>query len=1430
MLRVSFIAAGAVLFSFSAVGAQTPRYPDVLPVSQLKPGMKGYGLTVFRGTKIEKFDVTVVGVVKKGSLLVPGHDMILVKMKGGPMTDRQANLIRGMSGSPVYINGKVIGAFSMGEPTTKEPLGGVTPIEDMLEAWDPKLPTEPLALKLSDGIRIAKLGSPIVTGGRRIEKVVYNVPPSSGLRSRGTTLVMHPCTTFMTVSTMSKTALARLQKALEPYNVEVLAGGQTIGNKPGFKGAPLLPGAAFSMMLAIGDLQSGATGTVSYRRGNRILGFGHPFLGIGPIDAPLTSAWIYDVYPLLAGSYKISSPGPVVGASTQDRNFSVSGEIGRIAKTIPVTVSVSDMTTGRSKVFQVRTISHPNLYSSMVSSVVSAAVAEIRSIPGAAMGTVVTTVDAEEIGKITRRNVVFDRRSIDAVATADLDDLLSIFTSNPFYPVGIKGASVKVEIKSGYNTAQVERIFLKEGRYEPGETVDLGVVLKPYKKPSVIRTVKLTVPANLPSGRYPIQVRGGAVPAPLNFGGFIIRSASPQNPDQAPPVSIRQMVNRYNEREKNNELVVRMVLPTTAVNVEGEKLTNLPPSLDALLRTSKSSGVRLERDEVKAVVPTDWVVAGSQLVNINVQRKDTRETTPGGQPPGGSGSFQPTGSGTGSFSQVTVIGEDEEQESAPIPLGEGFSVPDSSLISGRQAPAAGPPSNPPIQGAQPQSPAATVQTPPAAPDAFTTEKPVARIAAVWRQMTRTDFANGTARGVSVTTAGDLRLARSLQKLYNTTEGFLWSLIPDGAGRLIAGTGSQGRVLRIGPNRTIAIIAQLPEIAIHSLVRSADGAIYAATSPNGRTYRISADGKFQVAHQAKEKYALALAMDSKGNVFVGTGGGGTIYRIPPTGSPSVFFRTPAQHVQALTIDKSDNLYAGTATDGLVYKITPEGDGSVLYDAPEQSITAIAVSSNGSVYATTAPKGVVYKVDPDGGARMLFDKAPTAFTAITAADNDTLYASAGSVIYVISNDRVAPLENQLDVDILSLSVGQDGTLYAGTGNVAEVYAALPVGQQQTGTFDSVVHDAKQRSRWGSVRWTASTPSGTSVVIQTRSGNVAEPDATWSDWTALGPDSEGGRSVSPAARYIQYRVQLTSAQPGVTPALRDIAITYLPKNQAPTVTFQAPAGGERWARNQTVRWQAVDPEKDTLNYQLFYSRDNGATWTPVPGGTASSAGTSGVAPPPAAAAPPPAAAPARRQPPQSVAEVTAVLDSASPPVPAELRAAILAQARALNDEWAQQAGASPTGAPPAAEPAVPSRETNKPLDTRNLSDGAYVLKVVATDRPSNAVDPQTAEAVSEAFVVCNTAPVVTVLRNPSVAANGVVTMTGSAVQSLIPITAVQFRVGTGEWLAAAPSDGIFDGRLENFSITTSPLPKGTHTIEVKAFNAANLIATDKVTVEVN
>lgn len=1429
--------------------ASPPRYPDIMPLSQVKAGMRGYGLTVFRGTKIERFDVAIVGVVKKGSLAVPGHDMILVRMGGGPITNRKAYLIRGMSGSPVYINGKIIGAFSQGQPTTKEALGGVTPIEEMLEAWDPHLPEDvQTSLQRDRGVISIALAKPLRIGSQTIRKLVYNVPMSSGLRSHGDTLVMHPCTTFALFSGISESARQKLAKLLEPYNVELVKGAAA-GNDPTFKGTPLVPGAAFAMMLATGDMSFGATGTITYRRGNRILGFGHQFMNIGPIDAPLASCYTYDVYPLSDGSYKISSFGPVMGVSAQDTLFSVSGYIGKTARTIPITVDVRDKTTGRSKLFHAQSVTHPNLFAGVVSAAVSTAVAEVRSHPGPAMATVTTTVDAEEIGKVSRTNICFDARGIDSAATADLDDFLGILTSNPFYPVGLKSATVKVEIETGRKTAQVERVFLKEGKFEPGETAQIGVVIKPYKQPSFTRIIPLKLPQNTPSGRYVLQVRGGAVPAGISFGGSMFRPGGPPS-EQAPPASIRQMVARYEEKEKQNDVVVRLALLSSSLNVDGEKLTNLPPSLDALMRSSKSSAMKMDRDELRVVEPTDWVVSGQQLISFNVQRKDNQE----GAAPGAGGipNFQ-GGAGNPSFAQGSSNGPDSDAASSglatvndpdltnrPIHSDDTLFVDDKKRddkkkpvkadpkIGDKSAAKADPKTETKSEPAPQAATAATEEPKPAAnSDQPTTEKPLGRQPQVWRQTSRTDFAKGESQGVAVTTGGDLVLTRRLKPFSSSTESFVWSLISDEKGGLFVGTGTQGAVLHVTPDGKSALLARLPEISVHGLALQSDGSLIAGTGPHGRIYRIMPDGKFALIHQTTEKYVLALVKSAQGHTYAATGGGsGRIYRISLDSPTKEIFKSPEDHVLCLAVDSKGVIYAGTSPNGIIYRVTPDGKASVLYDAPEASITGIGVNNKGDVYAVTAPHGVIYKIGQDGAAKVLFDKAPGPFTSLHIDGNNTVLAASGSAVYIVrpDNDTVAIADNKTDVDILALASDQR-CVYAGTGNVAEIYcAASPAAGQarNEGTYTSVVHDAKLPSHWGIIRWTAATAKGTRISLRTRTGSVSEPDSSWSAWQSPITSGDGARIASPPGRYIQYQVTL-EGEGVLSPTLRDVAITYLPRNQAPKVAFQAPAGGERWAGKQTLRWDASDPDKDTLSYEVYYSTDGGANWMTLP--------ADGKATAPVAQVPKNAPTVSSNETldgkvpvgsgPPSVASVKAELDK-HPDLPPSMRDAILSRAMKINADFASLGGA---GAPGASS----QKENNRSINTKLLPDGVYQFRVVASDRISNPAEPLTAEAVSEPVLVCNTPPSVLLPKAAMVVENGSIHIEGSVVQARIAVTGVQFRVDNGDWMAAIPRDGIFDTGSESFILTSGKLAPGKHTVEVKAFNAAGLTVTEKVEVEV-
>lgn len=1432
--------------------------PDMMPLRQVRPGMKGYGLSTFRGTTISRFDVEVVGVIKKVN---NGRDLIMIRITSGPVVRRGANLVQGMSGSPIYVQGRLIGALSQGEANMKEPLNLVTPIEDMLEAWDPDIPQKPAYFLPADRTqdagddrtrtqpdprerrdvgartwrpehrtRVITLDQPLQTGGRRITRLVLNAPLESSQRSSQDTAVMHRATTYLSVTGLREPLRTWFQKELDRLGYAV-----TVSQGPGigtgkFGGAPLKPGAAFGTFLATGDIQVGATGTVTYRRGNRLLGFGHPLFGLGATEAAVTSAYVVDILARNDVSHHIALAGPVVGTLHQDRDFSVSAELDRKPALIPFFVTVHNHTHRRSQTFRTYLFQHPELTPLLMRLVAQQAIRQVHNVPGDVMARVTTTIDAAEVGRISRTNTVFDADAIASAAVQDLTEINAVVSGNPFYPLPIRGGSMTVEITAGHNTATIERIFLKQGRYEPGDNLEIGVVLKPYRREPVHRTLSLRIPGNTPTGRYQLIVRGGA-PVVTRVGPLIISSA-PQEP-QPPPTSVRQMVARLRAQPLNTDLVARLVLNTVAPALEGERLTQLPPNLSALMRSERNSGVRLERDEVRVVLPAGYVVSGVQQLQVTIVRKNTQE------PAGGAGgaSSQPLNTPGGALASppsgnVRTQAFDDATEDLAQPLqmsAERATNYDAvtrrwiAALSGNAGPAAGekaqvrngngpaqegPQSrteeNPPGNAAN--APSGTGEKPSAAPNPAD-EKPVSRPLKFWRQTARNDFAPGSFHGTGIASNGELRLTPALRKLVSTSETYIWSLASDPEGNLYAGTGTGGKILKITPDGRTSLLAALPVITIQSLMRSADGMLWAGSGVKGHLYRVMPDGTFTLMCALPEKYVMSLAEDSRGNLYVGPAGG-NVYRLSreeragqTVRSLSPFLKTSADYILALAVDAQDNLYAGTGNEGILYRVTPDGRSTALFSARENAITALAVDAQGNVYAGTGPRGILYHITPDGKATVLFDRATSFFTAIRPAPDGTFYASTVNAVYHIrpaadpAATTVCPLANPKEVDFLSLAVLASGHVTVGTGNVGEIWTSLPDGQGEAarqGTYESVVRDAGLVSRWGTVRWSALTPNDAQLRIETRTGNVSEPDGTWSPWMEVqrdGSDPLQGTVVSPPGRFLQYRVTLKAGNSQAEPALREISFAYLPRNQAPRVVFQSPAGGERWARSQTLRWNATDPDGDMLTYQLFYSNDLGATWHPLP------AGNPGTQAPEAGAGLP------------SLEQVKRQLDSTGMPE---------AQKRAYLESYRLRL-ATTTG--------EALRETTRTLDTQALPDGTYLLKVVASDAVSNPVDALTAEAVSEPFLIANAAPEI-ILERPVVVDRSVM-LEGRARQNLIAITSVQYRIPSGNWQAAIAKDGLFDSPREAFALVTGPLPPGKQIIEIAVFNAAGTRQIEKIEV---
>ena len=918
-------------------------------VSELRPGMRGYALSVFKGTKITKFDIEILGVVAKFN---EGKDYIMYRVLDGPPVTDGIGIAHGMSGSPIYVGGRLVGAISLGFQFAKQPIGFATPIEEMFDAWSPDLPAKPADLSAaptpqSAGMQITGPGRTLLSRFdlSRFNPQAADMPlVASGLNARG---------------------VARLNETLAPFHFTVLAGGgagESTDTNPLAQGASLVPGSAVGVSLVQGDFDLTATGTVTYRDGNRLLLFGHPFTSLGPIDAALTTAYVVDLFPSVQDSTKIGAPIKTVGRIFQDRPFSVGGVIGPMPEMVPMTVSVNDQSIKRRKTFRFRIINHPLLTGQLVSEFADAAIEQVHGQPGDSVAQVSFDADVEEIGHVKRTNTFYDALGIDQTAIGDLDSLMRLLSSNPFYPLAVKSITMNVTIQNRHDTAEIDHLFIKQSHFLPGDTVTVGVVLKPYKRPLYTQMVSVKIPASTPDGPLSLSVRGGGSEGGVTslLGGLIqIRSSEPLGP----AANVAQLVKQFSEKPRNNELVAHLLLPTSAVTVKGEKLSGLPPTLASVMQSARSTGLQTQRDEVKATETVPYIVSGGQTLSIIVRRKDVSESpappsSSGGAPAGGpSGSDPSAAPPDGPASSPMSSGGDD---------GELMSRDLMSLAAGKA-----PPPAPNSGGAGTESSTGTDAaaspvsplTPPelgaggASPDAAF--KPVGRLPSVWRQGAMADFAAGTMKNVAVTSLGDVRLSPSLQKVADTSDNQIWAMQPDGKGNIYLGTGDGGVIYKMDAAGKVSPFFQTKELEVTALALDPNGSLYAGTAPNGIIFRIAPNGKGIPIFKTQEKYVTALALTPNNQIVIATGGGtGRVYHItlPPfdpnhdmniimesvnsrhrnvDGSfqdPTLLFTSPEAHILSLATDKAGNIYAGSAPDGIVYKITPDGKSSVFYDAP------------------------------------------------------------------------------------------------------------------------------------------------------------------------------------------------------------------------------------------------------------------------------------------------------------------------------------------------------------------------------------------------------------------------------------------------------------------------------------------------------------------
>ncbi|HEY1859980.1 MAG TPA: two-component regulator propeller domain-containing protein [Gemmataceae bacterium] len=465
--------------------------------------------------------------------------------------------------------------------------------------------------------------------------------------------------------------------------------------------------------------------------------------------------------------------------------------------------------------------------------------------------------------------------------------------------------------------------------------------------------------------------------------------------------------------------------------------------------------------------------------------------------------------------------------------------------------------------------------------------------------------------------------------YTSDDSQILCLAPALDGSIYAGTGPNGKVLRIDPQGETKILFETSESYVWSLAVDAKGeVIYAGTGAKGRIYRITPDGKGSLFYSTKQEHILCLATASDGILYAGTDKAGLVYRIDAKGKGFVLFSAPQSEIRKLVVT-ADAVYAGTSSPTRRRTSGAGSTGASSTFPPASSQPASGLSA-GKLGTTKTAEGPATIGSPSSVESKEGSKSPAAPAPVppTSGDNSLLRISRDGTVREIFRERALILsllrgngrffigtgmDGQLfEVDetskersevvrldhgqILSLFKRRDGSIVLGTGDPGKLYV-LSDKYARTGTVTSEVLDARMISKWGALRWNVDTPTGSAVTVAVRSGNVAEPDDTWSDWSSEQTDPRQATAAAPTARFLQYRVTLNSDSPAVTPSFRDLTLRYLNSNQAPEVTgIDVPnldAVNLDNPKKFKFKWSATDANEDELTYNLYVRKDGWKNW---------------------------------------------------------------------------------------------------------------------------------------------------------------------------------------------------------------------------------------------
>ncbi|WP_238398626.1 SpoIVB peptidase S55 domain-containing protein [Edaphobacter sp. 12200R-103] len=567
--------------------------PKIFPLSQLKRGMKGVAYTVFEGVNPEPMQVEILGVLKDS--LGPGRDMILARLYGSK--PEFTGVVAGMSGSPVYIDGKLVGALSyrIGQ-FSKEPIAGITPIEQMLEVRDDS--AQPATAQRIQSSGPAEMSVPAANGGLGVEMQAMETP--------------------LVFSGFSPETVARFGdrfRAMGMTPVAGLGGADAAAVQP----EPLVPGSAVSAVLVRGDLSVAGTCTVTYVDPKRLLACGHPITQYGPVDMPMTKAAVVATLPSPLNAFKIVNTTETVGAFTEDRASAIMGQFGTKARMIPVSVEVVSPATAvtgmaKDKTYRFEVLDNRQLTpSAMLVSVYQSL--QGTNLAAAEMSYRMTgEIGVQGLPEVKMSGIVAQNELNPAAINAALfvNDRFSRVYGNPQDQPIVTGMKLKVEGIPERRTATVESARLSVLEANPGDIIDAEVMLRPYQAESKLVRLKVKIPDDMTPGQVRVLVSDGAT---------VDRLLSPSGAAKKAE-GLADAVDQMNHLHPNDRIYVTLLSREAQAVLEGQAMPGVPLSMANVLAPLKDAQrMNLNGESVIEAASTEagYAISGSQVLHLTIR-------------------------------------------------------------------------------------------------------------------------------------------------------------------------------------------------------------------------------------------------------------------------------------------------------------------------------------------------------------------------------------------------------------------------------------------------------------------------------------------------------------------------------------------------------------------------------------------------------------------------------------------------------------------------------------------------------------------------------------------------------------------------------------------------------------------------------------------